>query len=98
MLCTARPPLAFLGKRSTWATPLVWKNDLRTEIVTSDFGGIRSYDPGGNTLWELNCPTSNLIIPSPIAAQGMLYVTSGYVGDHDRPVYAIRPGAKVKAP
>jgi outer membrane protein assembly factor BamB len=24
----------------------------------------------------------------------MLYVTSGYVGDRDRPVYAIRPGAK----
>ena len=26
---TARPPLALLGTRSTWATPFVWKNDLR---------------------------------------------------------------------
>ncbi len=48
----------------------------------------------GNVLWELAGPTSNLIIPSPIAAHGMVYVTSGYVGDRDRPVYAIRPGAQ----
>ena len=91
---TARPPLALLGTRSTWATPVVWKNDLHMEIVTSDYGGIRAYDPRGNTLWTLKNPTSNLIIPSPIAAHGMVYVTSGYVGDRDRPVYAIRPGGQ----
>lgn len=85
---------ALLGNRSTWATPLVWKNDLRTEIVTSDYGGVRSYGPAGNVLWELKGPSSNLVIPSPIAAHGMVYVTSGYVGDNDRPVYAIRPGAE----
>ncbi len=91
---TARPARALLGTRSTWATPLVWKNDLRTEIVTSDYGCIRSYDLSGAVLWDLKAPTSNLIIPSPIAAEDMLYVTSGYVGDRDRPVYAIRPGAE----
>jgi outer membrane protein assembly factor BamB len=90
---TARPALALLGTRSTWATPLVWKNDRRTEIVTSDYGCIRSYDPRGNALWELKAPTSNLIVPSPISAHGMVYVASGYVGDSARPVYAIRPGA-----
>lgn len=90
---TARPARALLGTRSTWATPLVWKNDLRTEIVTSDYGCIRSYDPRGNMLWDLKVPTSNLIIPSPISSHGLVYVTSGYVGDSDRPIYAIRPGA-----
>ena len=90
---TARPARALFGTRSTWATPLVWKNDLRTEIVTSDYGCIRSYDPRGNVLWDLKAPTSNLIIPSPISAHGLVYVTSGYVGDSDRPVYAVRPGA-----
>jgi hypothetical protein len=90
---TARPARAVLGTRSTWATPLVWKNELRTEIVTSDYGCIRSYDPRGNVLWELKAPTSNLIIPTPISAHGLVYVTSGYVGDRERPVYAIRPGA-----
>ena len=49
---------------------------------------------GRQNALELKCPTSNLVIPSPIAAHGMVYVTSGYVGDRDRPVYAIRPGAK----
>jgi outer membrane protein assembly factor BamB len=90
---TARPALALLGTRSTWATPFIWKNDLRTEIVTSDYGGICAYDPGGKLLWVLKGPTSNLIIPSPIAAHGLVYVTSGYVGDRARPVYALRPGA-----
>jgi outer membrane protein assembly factor BamB len=91
---TARPPQTLLGTRSTWATPLLWKNEQRTEIVTSDFRCIRSYDVSGRELWTLEGPTSNLIIPTPIAAHGLLYVTSGYVGDRDRPVYAIRPGGK----
>ena len=33
-------------------------------------------------------------IPTPFAAGGLLYVTSGYVGDEHRPVYAIKPGAQ----
>ena len=91
---TARPAQTARDRRSTWATPFVWENDQRTEIVTSDYRGIRSYDLGGNLLWKLEGPTSNLVIPSPFAAHGMVYVTSGYVGDREQPVYAIRPGAK----
>ncbi len=79
---------------STWATPFVWKHDRRTEIVTSGYRYIRSYDPGGRVLWQLEAPTSHLVIPSPFAAHGMVYLTSGYVGDRDRPVYAIRPGGE----
>ena len=37
---------------------------------------------------------SNLIIPTPFAAHGMLYITSGYIGDKERPAYVIRPGAR----
>lgn len=79
---------------STWATPFVWKNDLRTEIVTPGLKAIRSYDPDGKLLWSMAGPMSNLVIPSPFAAHGLLYVTSGYVGDRQRPVYVIRPGAE----
>lgn len=79
---------------STWATPFVWKNDLRTEIITPGLKAIRSYDPGGNLLWSMGGPMSNLVIPSPFSAHGLLYVTSGYVGDRQRPVYVIRPGAE----
>ena len=35
---------------------------------------------------------SNLVIPSPFAAHGMVYIASGYVGDQHRPTFAITPG------
>ena len=85
--------LAERQERSTWATPLVWRNELRTEVVTAGYNKIRSYDPKGNLLWEFDGKMSNLVIPSPFAGLGMLYITSGYVGDAHRPVYAIKPGA-----
>ena len=81
-------------ERSTWATPLVWQNSRRTEIVTAGKLKNRSYDLAGNLLWEFDGRMSNLIVPSPLAAHGMLYLTSGYVGDAHRPVYAIKPGGE----
>ncbi len=80
-------------ERTTWATPFIWKNELRTEIVTCGFKKNRSYDLNGNLLWAFDGQMSNLVIPSPFAAHGLAYLASGYVGDRHRPVYAIRPGA-----
>jgi L-asparaginase II len=46
--------------------------------VTSDYGGIRSYDASGNVLGELKASTSNLIIEacmaSPAVSDGKLLV------------------------
>jgi outer membrane protein assembly factor BamB len=81
-------------ERSTWATPLVWQNSHRTEIITAGKRKNRSYDLSGKLLWEFDGRMSNLIVPSPLAAHGMLYLTSGYVGDAHRPVYVIKPGAE----
>ena len=78
---------------SNWTTPLVWKNELRTEIVTAATGGVRSYDVKGTLLWELT-GMSTFAVPSPVAANGLLYVMSGYTASALRPAYAIRPGAK----
>ena len=36
---------------------------------------------------------SRSTIPTPLAAHGLVYVSSGYPGSALRPVYAIRPGA-----
>ena len=36
---------------------------------------------------------SSLTIPSPLVVDGLLYITSGYFQDKNRPVYAIKPGA-----
>jgi outer membrane protein assembly factor BamB len=79
-------------ERGNWSTPFVWENELRTEIVTAGTGKVRSYDLEGQLLWELK-GMSSLTIPTPFAAKGLVYVSSGYPGGNPRPVYAIRPGA-----
>ena len=77
---------------TNWATPYIWEHAGRTEIITSATGNIRSYDLEGKLLWQLG-PMSSIAIPTPFSKFGLLYVTSGYVGDQVRPVYAIKPGA-----
>ena len=77
---------------TTWSTPFVWETASRTEIVTVGRERVRSYDLDGKVLWELR-GLSSLAIPTPFASGDLLYVTSGYVGSQDRPIYAIRPGA-----
>jgi outer membrane protein assembly factor BamB len=80
-------------EKTTWATPFVWHNKLRTEIVTCGKRKNRGYDFSGKLLWEFDGRMSNLVIPSPFAAHGPLYIASGYVGDAKRPVFAVKPGA-----
>jgi len=80
------------AEKSNWVTPYLWQNDLRTELITSGTGRVRSYDLAGKLLWELPGPTT-IAIPSPFAADGLLYVTGGFVADRVRPLYALRPGA-----
>lgn len=77
---------------TSWASPFVWEHPGRTEIITAATGKIRSYDLEGKLLWQLG-PMSSIAIPTPFTKFGLLYVTSGYVGDAVRPVYAIKPGA-----
>ncbi|MGH9658682.1 MAG: PQQ-binding-like beta-propeller repeat protein [Bryobacteraceae bacterium] len=80
-------------EKSNWATPYIWKNDRRTEIVTPGTGRVRSYDLDGKLLWEFG-GMSSIAIPTPFSTFGLLYLASGYVGDQVRPVFAMRPGAK----
>ncbi len=78
---------------TNWATPYVWRNERRTELIVPGTKAVRSYDlKDGKVLWELR-GMSSIVIPTPFATHGLLYLTSGYVGDQHRPVYAIRPGA-----
>ena len=77
---------------SNWSTPYIWRHKERTEIVTTGTGAVRSYGLDGELLWTLG-PMSSIVIPTPFSAFDRLFVTSGYVGDRVRPVYAIKPGA-----
>lgn len=79
-------------EKSNWSTPYVWVNDRRTEIVTPGTDLVRSYDLDGQVLWSLK-GMSAITIATPYAANGLLYLSSGYVGDKRRPIFAIRPGA-----
>lgn len=79
-------------EKSNWSTPSVWENDQRTEIVTAGTGKVRAYDLEGKLLWWFK-GMSSITIATPYAGQGLLYVSSGYVGDKARPLYAIRPNA-----
>ncbi|MGQ0734003.1 MAG: outer membrane protein assembly factor BamB family protein [Acidobacteriota bacterium] len=77
---------------SNWATPFVWRNDVRTEIVTTGSKKVRSYDTEGKLIWELSGLTSIHAV-TPLASHGLLFVSSGYFPDSKRPTYAIKPGA-----
>jgi outer membrane protein assembly factor BamB len=79
-------------EKSNWSTPYVWQNETRTELITTGTKRTRSYNLDGKLLWEMG-GHSTIVIPTPFAGHGLLYVASGYVGDRNRPVYAIKPGA-----
>lgn len=77
---------------TNWATPYIWENGQRTELIVSGTKAVRAYDLNGKPLWEFN-GMSSIAIPTPFSKFGLLYIASGYVGDQHRPVYAIKPGA-----
>jgi outer membrane protein assembly factor BamB len=79
-------------EKSNWATPFVWENEQRTEIITPGTGKSRAYDLEGNLLYEFD-GASSITIATPYAAHGLLYVSSGFILDPKRPIFAIRPGA-----
>ncbi|MDB2673431.1 PQQ-like beta-propeller repeat protein [Akkermansiaceae bacterium] len=80
------------SEKSNWSNPYIWKNELRTEIIVPGSGRTRSYDLQGKELWSFK-GMSSITIATPYSHKGLLYLSSGYVGDASRPLYAIRPGA-----
>ncbi|MFO1460704.1 MAG: PQQ-binding-like beta-propeller repeat protein [Verrucomicrobiota bacterium] len=80
-------------EKSNWSTPFVWEHSGRTELVTTGTRAVRSYTLDGQELWSLR-GMSSIAIPTPCAGDDLLFVSSGYVGDKFRPLYALRPGAQ----
>ena len=81
-------------ERSNWATPFVWKNSQRTELVAGGGSSMRSYDlASGKLLWEMTA--SGRCSASPVAAGDLLYVNSGDRLTGQRGVVAaIKPGGE----
>ena len=71
---------------TSWATPLIVEHGGRTQVVTSATNQVRSYDfDTGELLWAGEGVTLNAI-PSPVASDGLVYLTSGYRGNQ---LYAV---------
>lgn len=71
---------------TSWTTPLVVEYDGRAQVVTSATDRVRSYDVAtGRLLWEGDGVTLNAI-PSPVAADGMVFLMSGFRGNQ---LYAV---------
>lgn len=77
---------------STWSTPYIWENNIRTEVVT---GGkkTRSYDPdNGTLLWELDM-RGGRDISTPISTPDMIYICNEERSDGGGILFAVKPGA-----
>ena len=65
---------------TTWATPAIAKHSGKTQLIMNGMTKVRSYDlKTGDILWQCGGQTLNAI-PSPIVADGVAYVMSGYRG------------------
>jgi outer membrane protein assembly factor BamB len=66
----------------TWATPLIIEHDGRAQVITSGMNKVRAYDlQTGQEIWTAPGTTMNPI-PSPVAGDGMVFVTSGFRGNN----------------
>lgn len=66
---------------TSWATPIVVEHNGTPQVVINATHRTRGYDLAtGKTLWECGGMTANTI-PSPVTANGIVYVTSGFRGN-----------------
>ncbi|MFK8111590.1 MAG: PQQ-binding-like beta-propeller repeat protein [Rubripirellula sp.] len=77
---------------TSWSSPVIWKNRLRTELITCGSGKVTSYEPAtGEVLWKLT-GTGGAYSASPTFDQDRLYL-----GKSDRnsrgPLVAVNAGA-----
>lgn len=80
-------------EKSNWSSPVIWKNTLRTELIT---GGkkVRAYDPHtGALLWELGMGGGRSC-PSPVADEHHIYVGNEARGDGGGFLFAVKAGAE----
>jgi outer membrane protein assembly factor BamB len=75
----------------SWASPTVYTAGERRIVVTNAGRAVRGYDArSGKELWRL-ANTSEIAVPTPIAADGLIVAMSGY--QPAKPIYAIRAAA-----
>ncbi len=75
----------------SWATPTILAGEDGDELVVNG-SRIHGYDPAtGEELWSLG-PNSELVIATPVAGDGVVYVSAGY--PPVKPIYAVPAGTR----
>ena len=73
----------------SFATPLVIDVDGKRQIVSPASGFVGGYDPAdGREIWRVRYGEGYSVVPRPVYAHGLLYVSSGF---DTATLYAIRP-------
>ncbi len=66
------------NSRTSWSTPLVWRNNERTELITCGSGVVTSYDPNtGSVLWKLTGIDSSFSASPASDAERIYFGNSG---------------------
>ena len=80
-------------EKTNYSTPYIWKNKIRTELVTCGKTS-RSYDPEtGRILWELKTGGEQTI-PSPVGDEGHLYLGNAGGQEVKGNLFAVKAGAE----
>jgi len=78
-------------EKTTYSTPYIWRNKIRTELVTCGKTA-RSYDPGtGSLLWELKMGGEQ-VIPSPVGNEELLFVGNPGGRETKAVLFAVKAG------
>jgi outer membrane protein assembly factor BamB len=76
-------------EETTWTTPLIVEHEGQAQVIVAATRKVRSYDlKTGKQVWEGPGLTAN-VIPTPVAANGVVYLMSGFRGNA---LYAIKLG------
>ena len=68
-------------ERTTWSSPIIVEYNGKAQVITTGTNRVRSYDLAtGELLWDGDGLTANSI-PSPVAANGYVYLMSGFRGN-----------------
>ncbi len=74
-------------ERTTWSSPIVVESNGKPQVITTGTNRVRSYDLAtGELLWDGEGLTANSI-PSPVAADGYVYLMSGFRGSDLRAIH-----------
>src|SRR4030042_950102 len=80
-------------EKTNYSSPIIWKNKIRTELITTGKKA-RSYDPEtGKLLWELTI-AGEMTVPSPVGDREMLYLGNSGGMQIQGSLFAVKAGAE----